>query len=967
MPRWARPPPERAQLLPDPKKSDAPTPDDVIAELDQVELQLVQVLQENGVGEICRTIKREMDTIWAVQTGFKTLASAGHFYFSCGEQIFTVTPSDGFYDADGLVLALFALRKFPHQPELLCPVLDAINIYAKLDVERALTFCAVDDGTQLLLDCIRNHGDKPDVIAHALNALGSLMLNDDIRIAIATTVLVEELLDLLSRYKASLSLARAFLYPLSNLVVLRELGQDFVSRNGIPTVLHALQIHKDDAQTAWYALALLNALATDSHHTTIMASVHDRRGVRLIARAIAKHIDVEEIVLEGLQLLECIANVPDCYRVINENHVLDLAYRAVALYKGPAYAHTRLELTGRITTFQKCAIQDGHIYALHEGVTHGDAVFYSVFLLLIAIYAAVSPYSLATNTAPLVNRLRVPPLLSSIPELYGYLNSAPFTSSLFPTTWYNGDPLDNPRIVFGSQLLIGDVQARQVRATSNRTVSTYSLATVTSAPKFGAWSDGAASQSVDMTLHGYAIPAGGFLSTLPTDAALAPQCSSAKCVLSQWQLTQWLDADTRALVLEWNLYNTADDACVAFSLSFVVDVASGGIYSEISAQSVLFSPYHGVFLFAGLFYLEVALILCTLSILYDLIAKVRRYRQYYFYIPSHVLDAVLVVLWLAMWASRIQFLAMTTYSLSVQLAGPSFVSLQNVIAVAKLERVLFGCISLLMWLNYPRYLAFKKLRYLLCVLDASLAMIASYALYMAVVVVGLAQFRFLSTTSASLWTNVVGVFHDVVSQDATHAILSLGAEWPSVLYLVSINSVVVPFATMVLAPHLQAGYAVSSREPDKPIEPPKRTETKSKPSFKRTMTTFTRDLKIMLEQRQRTIRKHAFAPWEQSDASWSERAIHVDAAKPSTAPALLAKLRRLVTTADADATALHNGVAGLLLRLEEAHHLLRAQYGLRDKPRTQTQPRMLRQLKTPPESYVHRRQSSIKDKREASL
>ncbi|KDO35148.1 hypothetical protein SPRG_18966 [Saprolegnia parasitica CBS 223.65] len=811
MPRWAQPPPEKAVLLPDPKKSDAPTPDDVLADLDQVELQLVQVLQENGVGEICRTIKHEMDTVWAVQTGFKTLASAGHFYFSCGEQIFTTTPSDGFYDADGLVLALFALRKFPHHPELLCPVLDAINIYAKLDVERALTFCAVDDGVQLLLDCIRNHGDKPDVITHALNALGSLMLNDDVRVAIATMALTDELLDLLGRYKASLNLARAFLYPLSNLVVLRELGQHFVSRNGIPIVLHALQIHKDDVQTSWYALALLNALATDSYHTTIMASVHDRRGVRLIARAIAKHIDVEEIVLEGLQLLECVANVPDCYRVINENHVLDLAYRAVALYKGPAYTHTRLELTGRITTFQKCAIQDGHIYAMHEGVTHGDAVFYSVFLLLIAIYAAVSPYSLATNTTPLVDRLRVPPLLNSIPELYGYLNSAPFQSSLFPATWYNGEPLDNPRIVFGSQLLIGAVQVRQVRATAN-----YSLATVTSAPKFGAWSDAAASQSVDMTLHGYSIPAGGFLSTLPTDGTLAP---------------------------------------------------------------------HGI----------------------------------------------------------------------------------DVVAVAKLERVLFGCISLLMWLNYPRYLAFKKLRYLLCVLDASLAMIASYALYMAVIVVGFAQFRFLSATSASLWHHVVGVFHDVVSQDTSSAIRGHGAEWPSMLYLVSINVFAVPFATMVLAPHLRAGYAGSSREPEKPIEPPKRAATKSKRSFKRSMNTFTRSLKAMLEQRQRTIRKHAFAPWEQSDVSWSERSIHVDAAKPSTAPELLAKLRRLVTTADADAVALDNGVAGLLSRLEEAHHLLRAQYGLLDKPRTQTQPKMLRQMKSPPESYVHRRHSSNKYVREASL
>ncbi|RHY61007.1 hypothetical protein DYB38_002260 [Aphanomyces astaci] len=184
-----------------------PTSDDNSA---HSSLQLVLVLKQNGVGEICRTIKAEIDTIWAVQSAFKTLASVGHFYFSCGETVFSVNPADGFYDSDGLLLALFALKKFPHHRE-----------------------------------------------------------------------------------------------------------------------------HKHDQQAAWYALALLNALTTsDSYHIQLIETVFSHRGVPLIARAIAMHVQVEEIALEGFQLLERIATVSHFFAVINRNHVLELAYHALSLYKG---------------------------------------------------------------------------------------------------------------------------------------------------------------------------------------------------------------------------------------------------------------------------------------------------------------------------------------------------------------------------------------------------------------------------------------------------------------------------------------------------------------------------------------------------------------------------------------------------------------------------------------------------------
>ncbi|ETV65199.1 hypothetical protein, variant 3 [Aphanomyces astaci] len=686
-----------------------------------VELQLVQVLKQNGVGEICRTIKAEIDTIWAVQSAFKTLASVGHFYFSCGETVFSVNPADGFYDSDGLLLALFALKKFPHHREVLFPILDTISIYAKLDVERALTFCAIDGGVDLIMNCVRNHYDKPNLICMAHDALGSLILNDDIRQHIASTGLMHELVTLLDRFKSNVDVSRALLYPLSHLVVLREMAHTFVDLNGIPTALHCLKQHKHDQQAAWYALALLNALTTsDSYHIQLIGTVFSHKGVPLIARAIAMHVQVEEIALEGFQLLERIATVSQFFAVINRNHVLELAYHALSLYKGPQYTHTRLEIKKRVLTFQTCAIQDGHAYAMQERLTKGDCILYSIFVALTAVAAALSPYDHCTHhmTQALTASLRLPDTFPDTAHVWMYLESA-FVSSLFrPVT---PDSMATPAMMDGSNVLLGNVLLHQ------RRLSVVDLT----------------EDKTTSDIFGVYMEERGYQATLPPVQAAPGLCHSAKCVLAQLRHSKWLDLYTRSVVIEWNVYNAALDIHIAMTLS--LDFAVGAaIQTDLRATPAYFNVYRGVFLTSALFYVDMGLVFFTLYSVWRAGGKLHRYRQYYFFVGAHVMDGLIVVLWLGIWCTRLHYVTTASYSLMVQLAGPTYVSLRDVTSLAQQDRVLFAFVSLVMWLNWTRYLSSHHLRYLLCVLEATWGYIVGYILLIVVLVMGVTQYLMLA-------------------------------------------------------------------------------------------------------------------------------------------------------------------------------------------------------------------------------
>lgn len=170
------------------------------------------------MGGICASISREIHYVWAVASGFRTLAAAGHFYFACGARAFGYNPARDFFAADGLPLALFALRKFVHNEHVLVPALDCLAVYCRLHVDGALEFLAVPDAADVVLKCARFHDNKHDVIRAACQALGALVLNDAVKDALSTPELVRELLGLLRRYAAVQPICRAALAPLAFLV-----------------------------------------------------------------------------------------------------------------------------------------------------------------------------------------------------------------------------------------------------------------------------------------------------------------------------------------------------------------------------------------------------------------------------------------------------------------------------------------------------------------------------------------------------------------------------------------------------------------------------------------------------------------------------------------------------------------------------------------------------------------------------
>lgn len=95
----------------------------------------MSLLKSRGVPSICDSISKEINYVWAVTSGFKTLAAVGNFYFACGSQTFGYNPAYDFFAANGMQLALFALQKFIHNEHVLVPVLECIHIYTKLHGE----------------------------------------------------------------------------------------------------------------------------------------------------------------------------------------------------------------------------------------------------------------------------------------------------------------------------------------------------------------------------------------------------------------------------------------------------------------------------------------------------------------------------------------------------------------------------------------------------------------------------------------------------------------------------------------------------------------------------------------------------------------------------------------------------------------------------------------------------------------
>lgn len=101
-------------------------------QLAEAEHELLQLLKARGVSSICESITKEINYVWAVLSGFKTLASVGHFYAACGSHTFGYNPAVDFFEAHGMQIAVFVLHKFVHNEHVLVPVLDSIQIFTKL-------------------------------------------------------------------------------------------------------------------------------------------------------------------------------------------------------------------------------------------------------------------------------------------------------------------------------------------------------------------------------------------------------------------------------------------------------------------------------------------------------------------------------------------------------------------------------------------------------------------------------------------------------------------------------------------------------------------------------------------------------------------------------------------------------------------------------------------------------------------
>ncbi|KAF4316926.1 hypothetical protein JM18_007958 [Phytophthora kernoviae] len=358
----------------------------------RTEKELLALLKSRGVPSICESISREINYAWAVLSGFKTLANVGNFYFACGSQAFRYNPGLDFFAANGMQLAVFALHKFVHNEQVLVPVLDCLNIYSKLHVDGALEFLAVEDAKEILMKCVRFHDNKHDVIAAALRALGSLVMNDLVKESISTPDLVLELLGLLKRYDHSLQICRAVLIPLGFFVTDALIAASFIDNNGIALAMTAMKQYVKDTELVWHAIGTLNGLHAKTLDIRLILAIFNFTGVPRLVEAVASHLDTEEVTVEGFQLLARVAALPDAYRAINECKVLDLAYVALFAYSGAAHRHTRLAIKNTLHSFQKCALFDPHELARRDRASRTDIALYALLLFCFMLNCAFALY-----------------------------------------------------------------------------------------------------------------------------------------------------------------------------------------------------------------------------------------------------------------------------------------------------------------------------------------------------------------------------------------------------------------------------------------------------------------------------------------------------------------------------------------------------------------------------------------------
>ncbi|TYZ58570.1 hypothetical protein PybrP1_009950 [[Pythium] brassicae (nom. inval.)] len=723
-----------AQLLDDASSTATPR------ELTEAEEELLRLLKARGVPSLCDAVGREMSYAWAVTSGFRTLAAVGNFYFACGSQAFGYNPARDFFAANGAQLALFALHKFVHNAAVLVPALDCLHIYCKLHVDGALEVLAVADATEILMKCARFHDNKHDVISAACQALSSLVMNE----TVSTPDLMLELLGLLKRYHASQETCRAVLAPLGFLVTDAEVTATFVDANGIALTMAAMRRFVRDTELVWHAIGVLNGL--NAKNLRLIVAMYGNAGVSRIVEALASHLDTEEIAVEGFQLLAKLAAHEDVYAAVNRAKVLDLAYVALFAYSGPQHRHTRVELKKTMRAFQKCTLYDARELAQREQASRADLLLYALFVLCFLLTSALSLYNhrssdlvLGVQRAfvdapwPLAPPNRQSPRRSlkdvnSVSDVWSYLLH-PLHDGLFPDRWYNGDLFADDTasqlgVVDRANVLLGGLQLRLLRV-RNTTCSSQQQQPQTCYPPYtrdaerksaladDAWSD-ATPDTRDRLFQGKlaVYPASGYRRFIPrlTAASAATGSCGPYCELAQLQRAKWIDASSRALFVEFNLYNPAVDAHCAVTILFEF-ASTGGVLVTTAIAPLHLDPYPGgVFIFAPRFYAELVALALLAWFAHKQGEKLGRYRWFYFIVAGHAADFALVVLWLAAAAVRVQLLARAAHPLLVRLAaGSSFVDLSGLVQLLHTERALLAGAGVLMWWHLMRFARCLKL------------------------------------------------------------------------------------------------------------------------------------------------------------------------------------------------------------------------------------------------------------------
>ncbi|KAK1947582.1 Polycystin-2 [Phytophthora citrophthora] len=708
---------------------------DRTVELTEAEKELLTLLKSRGVSSICESINQEINYAWAVQSGFKTLANVGNFYFACGSETFGYNPGLDFFGANGMQLAIFALHKFVHNEHLLVPVLDCIDIYSKLHVDGALEFLAMDDAKEILMKCVRFHDNKHDVIASACRALGSLVMNDLVKESVSSPDLVMELLGLLKRYDHSLQVCKAVLIPLGFLVTNAPITATFIDSNGISLTMAAMKRFVKDTELVWHAVGTLNGLhAKSSFWKTIiflfckfplltlfqsdakaldmrlLYSIFNFTGISRLVEAVASHLDTEEVTVEGFQLLSRLAELPEAYRSINECKVLDLAYVALFAFSGPVHRHTRLAIKNTLHNFQKCALFDPRELARRERASRTDIVLYALLLLCFLLNSTFALYNQQSSDLVFgIRRLigapwydgRVKTLrdVNSIADVWNFLQG-PVQTALFQNMWYNGDKFADDvdsqiGIVDRTNLLLGGVDLRLLRVEATPcksqlesdvnwcypqySKSTERKTTVSRLPYFeDTWNSASDNEVYHGTLSTY--PTSGYRRFLPRlGANISESNCDARCELVKLRRGRWLDESSRALFVRFNVYNPPLDLHCVVQLLFEFGMATAG-YSEGGGGEVIasvqvtplhLSQYPGMFFIQPHFLTELGILMGVVWFAHKQLDKLLQYRLFYFLIPSHAADFSIVVLWAAVLTLRLQSVAQTAFPMLLTLAEAS--------------------------------------------------------------------------------------------------------------------------------------------------------------------------------------------------------------------------------------------------------------------------------------------------------